>query len=504
MSLLRRLEGQSPARPAAEPAAPAPSGDQKPPERPGAPPPPPSASTAAPANRGLNKEQSKDLKTRIQERLLKEMDPKLDVNDKEKVTQVVQDLFDRILEEEGILIPKDPKAELFNAILAEIIGFGPIDILLRDPSVSEIMVNGPHRVFCEQKGKLKLCDGGEDDRKKKEAGEQGTPFYEDANGRPTVVKFEDDGHVKRVIERIVAPLGRRCDESTPLCDARLPDGSRVNAVIPPLALDGPTLTIRKFPSFKITAEMLVNWGSITPELRDFLRACVLARFNVVVSGGTGSGKTTLLNVLSSFIPSDERIITVEDAAELQLDQIHWVRLETRKPNIEGKGGISIRDLVMNTLRMRPDRVVIGECRGGEALDMIQAMNTGHDGSLTTIHSNNPKECISRLEVLIMMVGMDLPLQAIRKQIAGAVGLIVQQSRMQDGSRRVTHVTECQGMEGETVTLQDIFLFEQEGVDPETGKIIGRMKPTGLRPKNVHKFTEHGIHLEASTFGAAAY
>src|SRR5438874_1396140 len=290
MSLLRRLEGQTPARPAVEPAAP--SGDQKPPERPAAPP-PPSASASAPASRGLNSEQSKDLKGRIQDRLLKEMDPKLDVNDKEKVTQVVQDLFDRILEEEGILIPKEPKQELFNAILAEIIGFGPIDILLRDPTVSEIMVNGPHKVFCEQKGKLKLCDGGQDDREKKAIGEQGTPFYEDSNGRPAVVRFEDDGHVKRVIERIVAPLGRRCDESTPLCDARLPDGSRVNAVIPPLALDGPTLTIRKFPSFKITADMLVNWGSITPELRDFLRACVLARFNIVVSGGTGSGKTTL-------------------------------------------------------------------------------------------------------------------------------------------------------------------------------------------------------------------
>jgi pilus assembly protein CpaF len=398
------------------------------------------------------------------------LDPKLDVNDAGKVREIVSDLFGQVLIEEDILVPKESRQALLDAIMAEIVGLGPIQVLLDDPTVSEVMVNGPHRIFVERTGKL----------------------------QPTQVEFDADAHVRRIIERIISPLGRRCDESSPLVDARLNDGSRVNAIIPPLALDGSTITIRKFPTYKITVDDLVKWGSLTPELADFLRACVVGRFNIVVSGGTGSGKTTLLNVLSSFIPEDERIITVEDAAELQLDQVHWVRLETRKPNIEGKGAVTIRDLVINTLRMRPDRVVIGECRGGEALDMIQAMNTGHDGSLTTLHSNNPRECISRLEVLMMMAGMDLPLSAIRKQIAGAVQLIIQQSRLQDGSRRVTHVTEVQGMEGETVTLQDIFLFEQTGVT-EGGKILGALRATGLRPKNVHKFQEHGITLPAHIF-----
>ena len=480
MSLLRRLEGSPVTRPAQEgaPAAapPPPPQAQKPPERPAAlAPTMPSRPSAEVGPARGSKEWIRELKGRIQDRLIKELDPKLDVKDRPKVTEVVQGLFDRVLNEEGALLPKADREALFTAILSEIIGFGPIQILLDDPTVSEVMVNGPHKIFVERKGKLIF----------------------------TEVKFDDDNHVKRIIERIVSPLGRRCDESSPLCDARLPDGSRVNAVIPPLALDGPTVTIRKFPAYKISADDLVKWGSLTAELAEFLRACVVGRFNVVVSGGTGSGKTTLLNVLSSFIPEDERIITVEDAAELQLDQNHWVRLETRKPNIEGKGAVTIRDLVMNTLRMRPDRVVIGECRGGEALDMIQAMNTGHDGSLTTIHSNNPKECISRLEVLMMMAGMDLPLQAIRKQISGAVQLIVQQQRMQDGSRRVTYVTEVQGMEGETVTLQDIFLFEQTGVTEE-GKIIGHMKPTGLRPKHIHKIQEHGITLPPGIFGTGGF
>lgn len=483
MSLLRRLEGTGGARPPAPTTAPPaqtpapPSGEQKPPAAP--PPPPPPQPTAT---RGVelgpargSKEWIRELKGRVQDRLIKELDPKLDVKDREKVQEVVQGLFDKVLQEEGVLLPKADRETLFNAILSEIIGFGPIQILLDDPTVSEVMVNGPFKVFVERKGKLVL----------------------------TEIKFDDDPHVRRIIERIVSPLGRRCDESSPLVDARLPDGSRVNAVIPPLALDGATITIRKFPTYKITADDLVKWGSLTAELAEFLRACVIGRFNIVVSGGTGSGKTTLLNVLSSFIPADERIITVEDAAELQLDQEHWVRLETRKPNIEGKGAITIRDLVVNTLRMRPDRIVIGECRSGEALDMIQAMNTGHDGSLTTIHSNNPKECISRLEVLMMMAGMDLPLGAIRKQISGAVQLIVQQERMKDGSRRVTYVTECQGMEGETVTLQDIFLFEQTGLD-ENGKIIGHMKPTGLRPKYISKIQEQGITLPPNIFGAGGF
>ncbi len=414
------------------------------------------------------------MKNLVQGRLIKELDPKLDVNDHVKVKEVVGQLFDRILSEENTLLPRSDRNALFDSILAEIIGFGPIQILLDDESVSEVMVNGPNKVFVERKGKLELTD----------------------------VKFDDDPHVRRIIERIISPLGRRCDESSPLVDARLPDGSRVNAIIPPLALDGSTMTIRKFSKKPLSAEDLIRFGSLTPELAEFLRACVVARFNIVVSGGTGSGKTTLLNVLSSFIPDEERIITVEDAAELQLMQEHWVRLESRKANIEGKGAVTIRDLVINTLRMRPDRIVIGECRGGEALDMIQAMNTGHDGSLTTLHANNPKEAISRLEVLIMMAGMDLPLMAIRKQISAAVHMIVQQERLRDGSRRVTYVTEVQGMEGDTVVLQDIFLYEQTGID-EHNKIIGHVKATGLRPKQMNKITDAGIQLPPNIFGAQA-
>lgn len=336
------------------------------------------------------------------------------------------------------------------------------------------MVNGPEKVFVERKGKIVASR----------------------------VQFESNEHVLKVIDRIVSPLGRRIDESSPLVDARLPDGSRVNAIIPPLALNGPTLTIRKFEKDPLTIDDLVRFGSITAEVAEFLKACVIARLNVVVSGGTGSGKTTLLNILSSFIPTDERIITVENAAELQLRQEHVVTLESRPPNIEGKGEVTIRDLVVNTLRMRPDRIVVGECRSGETLDMLQAMNTGHEGSLTTAHANSPRDTLSRLETMCLMAGMDLPIRAIREQIASAVDLIVHQSRMRDGSRKIVNVTEVQGMEGDVIVMSDIFAFEQQGI--ENGVIVGRLKATGIRPKFIDQIEASGLHLPANIFGARLF
>jgi pilus assembly protein CpaF len=374
------------------------------------------------------------------------------------------------VESENIVLTRPERDKLFDEISADIIGFGPIEVLLRDPTVNEVMVNGPEQIYVEQKGKLVLSD----------------------------VKFDNDDHVRRIIDRIVSPLGRHVDESSPLCDARLPDGSRVNIVIPPISLVGSVITIRKFSKSPLKIDDLVRFGSMTPEVAEFLRACVLARLNIVVSGGTGSGKTTLLNVLSSFIPDDERIITVEDAAELQLRQDHVVRLEARPPNIEGKGAVTIRDLVINCLRMRPERIVVGECRGREALDMLQAMNTGHDGSLTTGHANTPRDMLSRLETMVLMAGMDLPINAIRQQVASAVDLIVQQTRLRDGSRRIINVTEVQGMEGDVITLQDVFLFEQEGF--EGGKVLGVIKPTGVRPKFMPKIEDAGIRLPPSVFG----
>jgi pilus assembly protein CpaF len=414
-----------------------------------------------------------DLKTRVQNRLLAELDPSLDITKTEDVRKTIQSLFEQILGEENIVLSRPERARLFEQISAEILGLGPLQPLLEDESVTEIMVNGAKNIYVERKGKIHRVP----------------------------VTFESNDHVMRIIDRIVAPLGRRIDESSPYVDARLADGSRVNAVIPPISLVGPTLTIRKFAKIPITLEQLVQFGTITPEALQFLKACVEARLNVVISGGTGSGKTTLLNILSTFIPSDERILTIENAAELQLRQEHVVTLESRPPNIEGRGEITIRMLVVNALRMRPDRIIVGEIRDDAALDMLQAMNTGHDGSMTTLHSNSPRDTLARLETMTLMAGMELPVRAIREQVSSAINLVVHQERMRDGSRRVTNITEVAGMEGDVITTMDIFVFEQTGF--ENGKVLGRLRPSGLRPKFMDKLEGAGIHLPPSIFGVGS-
>jgi pilus assembly protein CpaF len=417
-----------------------------------------------------SQETYQDLKSRVQAKLLSEIDPSVDVTKVAEVKKTIQDLFDQILIEENFVLSRTEKARLFEQITAEILGFGPLQPLLEDDTVTEIMVNGAKSIYVERRGKL-----------------QKVPL-----------SFENNEHVMRIIDRIVAPLGRRIDESSPYVDARLPDGSRVNAIIPPVSLVGPVLTIRKFSRNPFTLDQLVQFGSITAEAITFLDACVKARINIVISGGTGSGKTTLLNVLSSFIPADERIVTIENAAELQLRQDHVVTLESRPANIEGKGEITIRDLVVNALRMRPDRIIVGEIRDEAALDMLQAMNTGHDGSMTTAHSNSPRDTLARIETMAMMAGYDMPIRAIREQISSAIELVVHQERMRDGTRKVVNVTEISGMEGDVITMTDIFVFEQVGF--ENNKVIGRMRPTGLRPKFMEKIEASGIHLPPSVFG----
>jgi len=411
-----------------------------------------------------------DLKTRVQNRLLAELDPSIDITKTDDVRKTIQSLFEQILSEENIVLSRPERARLFEQISAEILGLGPLQPLLEDESVTEVMVNGAKNIYIERKGKIHRVP----------------------------VTFESNDHVMRIIDRIVAPLGRRIDESSPYVDARLADGSRVNAVIPPISLVGPTLTIRKFSKVPITLEQLVQYGTLTAEALQFLKACVESRLNIVISGGTGSGKTTLLNILSGFIPGDERIITIENAAELQLRQEHVVTLESRPANIEGRGEITIRQLVINSLRMRPDRIIVGEIRDDAALDMLQAMNTGHDGSMTTLHSNSPRDTLSRLETMTMMAGMELPVRAIREQVTSAIDLIIHQERMRDGSRKVVNITEVSGMEGDVITTTDIFIFEQTGF--ENGKVLGRLRPTGLRPKFMEKIESSGIHLPPSIFG----
>jgi pilus assembly protein CpaF len=393
------------------------------------------------------------------------------MSDAELRLRVLEMLEWAVDQEQGLPLTSADRRALLNEIASDVLGYGPIDPLLNDPDVTEVMANGPYDIYYEKRGKIVLSD----------------------------VKFVDEVHLRRIIDKIVGQIGRRVDEATPMVDARLPDGSRVNAVIHPLAIGGPFLTIRKFAVDPYQEADLINFGTLTQRVADFARACVRGRLNILISGGTGSGKTTTLNVMSSYIPGDERIVTVEDAAELQLHQEHVLTLESRPANIEGKGAVTIRDLVRNTLRMRPDRIVVGEVRGAEALDMLQAMNTGHDGSLTTVHSNSPRDTLSRIETMVLMAGFDLPVRAIREQISAAVDLIIHVSRLKDGTRRVTHVTEVEGMEGDIITLQDLFLFDYGmGVD-EDGVYRGRLKATGIRPTFSEDLENQGIRLPADLF-----
>jgi pilus assembly protein CpaF len=398
-----------------------------------------------------------------------ELSPDVDSQDTAQVRRALHRIFEEVLTEKQLALSRRERRDLFEQVVADVLGLGPIEPLLRDETVTEVLVNGPDLIYVERNGRLE----------------------------ETAIRFRDAEDVMRVIHRIVGPLGRRVDESSPMVDARLPDGSRVNVIIPPLSLDGPCISIRKFSSAAYGASDLIRLGSVTEGLMQFLRACVGARINIIVSGGTSTGKTTLLNVLSKYLPSDERIITIEDAAELRLQQRHVIRLEYRPPNVEGKGEVTIRQLVINALRMRPDRIVVGEVRGGEALDMLQAMNTGHDGSLTTAHSNSPRDTLHRVETMTLMAGMDLPLRAIREQIASAIDLIVHLDRMADGSRKVVRVTEVQGMEGDVIVTQDIFRFVQTGID--NGRVAGHLEGMGIRPRFMDKIEGAGITLPPEMF-----
>lgn len=411
-----------------------------------------------------------ELKNRVQKKVIAELDPRMDLSLTAEVRDVIEQMFSTVLAEENAILSRTERNVLLEQIVAEIMGLGPLEPLLNDETITEIMVNGANKIYVEREGKIEK----------------------------TSYKFESDEHVMRIVDRIVAPLGRRVDESQPYVDARLPDGSRVNVIIPPLAIQGPIITIRLFSKVPYSMEDLIGFGTLTPEIAEFLEICVKARLNAVISGGTGSGKTTTLNVLSGYIPNDERIVTIENAAELQLQQEHVISLESRMPNIEGKGEVTIRELVVNSLRMRPDRIVVGEVRSGEALDMLQAMNTGHDGSLTTCHSNSPRDTLSRLETMVLMAGTDLPHRAIREQISAALNLVVHQERLRDGSRRLVSITEVQGMEGNIIVLQDLFKFEQTGFDD--GRIVGYLRPTGVRPKFTELIDAAGYHLDAEIFG----
>ncbi len=409
------------------------------------------------------------IKGAVHDRIIGELGEMANEMDHDAISQRAEEVLDAYLSGRNIDLGRQEREQLLRALLADILGYGPLDALLADDSISDIMVNGPNRVYIERNTKMQRA----------------------------AVKFDSDQQLMQVIQRIVVGVGRRVDETSPMVDARLPDGSRVNVIIPPLAVKGAAVTIRKFRRDPLQIDDLIGNGTLTREMAEFLQACVNARMNIVVAGGGSSGKTTTLNVLSSFIPGDERIITVEDAAELQLRQIHVINLESRPKNVEGKGGVSIRDLVVNTLRMRPDRIVVGEVRGGEALDMLQAMNTGHDGSLTTVHSNSPKDTISRLETLVLMAGMDLPSRAIREQIASAINVIVQQSRLRDGTRKITYISELTGIEGDQISIQDIFVYKQSGY--EDGKVSGALTATGVVPRCMELLVATGQHVPVSHF-----
>ena len=418
------------------------------------------------------------VKKTVHRRLVAEMSPQEQMvlsavhQDAAQVEQVIGNYVEKVLEENPFAVPVSERSKIVSDLKDEMLGLGPIEVLLKDPTVTEIMVNGPKKIFVERMGRLQLTD----------------------------IQFHDDSHVMNIIERILSPIGRHIDESVPLVDARLEDGSRVNIIIPPLSLMGPCITIRKFATKALSVDNLITFGTLDRKMADFIKACIQARINILVSGGTGSGKTTTLNVLSSFIPENERIVTIEDAAELKLQQEHVVTLESRPANIEGNGEITIRDLVKNALRMRPDRIIVGEVRSGEALDMLQAMNTGHDGSLTTAHANNPRDALSRLETMVLMAGFEMPIRAIREQVSSAIELILQQSRLKDGSRKITYITEVQHMEGDVITTQDLFRFEQTGMD-ENGKLTGHFVSTGMQPGFMDKFQVNGVSLPDDFFMA---
>jgi pilus assembly protein CpaF len=442
----------------------------------GTPPPElPSASAVDGQRRRVHstEDQHAALKRTVHQRLVQTIGPKLyDANKTQtELEQQVRATLQDVLHTEDTPLTMADRVRIAQEIADDILGYGPIEPYLRDPDLTEVMINGPFDIWVERGGKLERVDA----------------------------RFNDDAHLRRTIDKIVARVGRRIDEASPMVDARLADGSRVNAVVPPLALDGSLLTIRKFAEDPFTVDDLVSFGTVSPAVADLLRACIKGRLNVLVSGGTGAGKTTTLNVLSSFIPDDERIVTIEDAAELRLEQDHVLRLEARPPNIEGKGQVTIRDLVRNSLRMRPDRIVVGEIRDAAALDMLQAMNTGHDGSISTLHANSPRDALARLETMVLMAGMDLPVRAIREQVASAVDLIVQQTRLKDGSRRITQVTEVVGMEGEIITLQDIFAFDYGAGYDEHGKSRGSLRSKGLRPKFLDKLTDYGVTVDPRIF-----
>lgn len=416
------------------------------------------------------------VKKTVHRRLVEEMSPQEQMvlsavhQDAAQVEQVIGNYVEKVLEDNPFAVPVSERSKIVSDLKDEMLGLGPIEVLLKDPTVTEVMVNGPKKIFVERMGRLQLTD----------------------------IQFHDDSHVMNIIERILSPIGRHIDESVPLVDARLEDGSRVNIIIPPLSLVGPCITIRKFATKALSVDNLITFGTLDRKMADFIKACIQARINILVSGGTGSGKTTTLNVLSSFIPENERIVTIEDAAELKLQQEHVVTLESRPANIEGNGEITIRDLVKNALRMRPDRIIVGEVRGGEALDMLQAMNTGHDGSLTTAHANNPRDALSRLETMVLMAGFEMPIRAIREQVSSAIELILQQSRLKDGSRKITYITEVQHMEGDVITTQDLFRFEQTGMD-ENGKLTGHFVSTGMQPGFMDKFQVNGVSLPDDFF-----